>query len=324
MVRNVHERIVPAPIERVGPLLDRIGGPDDVLWPTPGWQPMVLDRPVAVGAAGGHSSIRYRVTGYEPGRMVEFEFTPGHGIEGRHVISAEPAGPDRTLLRYVSEGRFTGAMRLAWPLAVRWAHDALLEELLDNAERAVGVEPARPARRSAYVRLLRVFEVPRSIATAPPRTPLISGALPRVDWTDAYAVRALPGMPADPQLWADAVFRDPPRWVLAALGLRELLVGLVGIDRSGAGAFATLARTEDEVLLGTDANHLDFRASVRREPDRVVLSTVVGLHNRRGRLYSALVRPVHPIVVRAMLNRASRRLSGAARRNPLDVIARMR
>jgi hypothetical protein len=126
-------------------------------------------------------------------------------------------------------------------------------------------------------------------------------------------VAALPGTPLDPQAWADAVFRDPPRLVLAALGLRELLVGLVGIDRAGRGAFDTLARTEDEVLLGTDSNHLDFRASVRREPDRVVLTTVVQLHNRRGRAYFALVRAVHPTVVRAMLNRAARRLSGSSK-----------
>jgi hypothetical protein len=53
--------------------------------------------------------------------------------------------------------------------------------------------------------------------------------------------------------------------------------------------------------------------SVLREPDRVVLTSVVRLHNRRGQAYSALVRPVHPIVVRAMLNRAARRLSAAAR-----------
>jgi hypothetical protein len=55
-----------------------------------------------------------------------------------------------------------------------------------------------------------------------------------------------------------------------------------------------------------------------------VLTTVVQLHNRRGRAYSSLVRPVHPIVVRAMLNRAARRLSGAARGKPLDRAAHMR
>ncbi|GAA5126372.1 DUF2867 domain-containing protein [Pseudonocardia adelaidensis] len=321
MVRNVHERIVPAPIERVGPLLDRLGGPDDVLWPTPAWRPMVLDGPVAVGAAGGHGPIRYRVTGYVPGREVEFTFAPGMGIDGTHTFTAEPAGRDRTLLRHVIEGRVTGRACLTWPLGIRWAHDAVLEEILDNAERAVGAEPARPARRPAWVRLIRGFATPRARPVGPPHTALLAGALPRVDWTDAHAVTALPGTPSDPQDWADAVFRDPPRWVLAALGLRELLVGLVGIDRAGRRAFDTLARTDDEVLLGTDANHLDFRVSVRREPTRVVLTSVVQLHNRRGRGYSALVRPVHPVVVRAMLNRAARRLSDP---KPLDVAVRMR
>ncbi|HYH30962.1 MAG TPA: DUF2867 domain-containing protein [Pseudonocardia sp.] len=311
MVRNVHERLVAAPIERVGPLLDRLGGPDDMLWPTPAWEPMVLDRPVAVGAAGGHGSIRYRVTAHEPGRRVEVAFEPGQGLDGWLTFSAEPAGPGQTLLRQEAEARLGGVMRLAWPVAVRWAHDCVLEELFDNAERAVGREPARPFRRSPWVRLLRALESPRASATAPPRTPLIAGALARVDWTDAYAVAVLPGTPLDPQVWADAVFRDPPRWVLAALGLRELLVGLVGIDRGGRGAFDTLARTDDEVLLGSDANHLDFRVSVRREPDRVVLTTVVQRHNRRGRAYDALVRRVHPTVVRAMLNRAARRLSNS-------------
>lgn len=313
MVRNVHERVVPAPIERVGPLLDRLGGPQDVLWPTPAWEPMVLDGPVAVGTAGGHGSIRYRVTGYEPGREVAFDFAPGQGLDGWQTFSAEPAGPDRTLLRYVAEVRPSGSMRWAWPLAVRWAHDSVLEEMFDNAERAVGVEPARPARRSAPVRLLRSLEAPRAGAIEPSRSGLIASALPRVDWSDAQAVAVFPGMPLDPQTWADAVFRDPPSWVGSALGLRERLVGLVGIQRNEPDAFDTLTRTDDEVLLGADANHLDFRASVRREPDRVVLSTVVQVHNGRGRAYSALVRAVHPTIVRAMLNRAARRLSGSSK-----------
>ncbi len=309
MVRNVHERIVPAPIERVGPLLDGIGGPRDALWPSPAWWPMVLAGPLAVGTEGGHGPIRYRVTGYVPGRRVEFTFAPEMGLHGTHTFTADPAGPDRTLLRHVIAGRLTGVARLTWPLVIRWAHDAVLEELLDDAERAVGVEPERPARRSAWVRLLRALSTARVRTVAPPRTPLLAGALPRVDWADAHAVTARPGTPSDPQVWADAVFRDPPRWVVAALGLRESLVGLVGIERDGGRGFDTLARTDDEVLLGTDASHLGFRVSVRREARRVVLTTVVRLHNRRGRAYWALVRPIHPLIVRAMLARAARKLS---------------
>jgi hypothetical protein len=54
VIRNVHERLVAAPVAQVSPLLDRLGSPDDALWPAPAWMPMVLDGPVAVGAAGGH------------------------------------------------------------------------------------------------------------------------------------------------------------------------------------------------------------------------------------------------------------------------------
>jgi Protein of unknown function (DUF2867) len=65
-------------------------------------------------------------------------------------------------------------------------------------------------------------------------------------------------------VWADAVFRDPPRWVVAPMGVRQALVGLVGIARGDSSSFDTVARREHEVLLGTDERHLDFRASVLR------------------------------------------------------------
>lgn len=141
-----------------------------------------------------------------------------------------------------------------------------------------------------------------------PDTPLLRQALPRVDWSDAYAVRRPAGSPADPQVWADAVFRSAPVWVGALLVVREALVRLVGIDRAGRRAFDPVARTDDEVLLGIDQSHLAFRASVLCEPERVVVSTVVNLRNRRGRAYSSIVRRIHPAVVRAMLRRAAARM----------------
>jgi hypothetical protein len=284
-----------------------------VLWPAPAWMPMVLDGPVTVGAAGGHGAIRYRVTAHQPGRRVEFTFDPGQGLHGRHTVTAEAAGPAATLLRHVTEGRASGMMLAGWPLAVRWLHDAVLEDLFDNAERAVGAEPARRARWSPWVRLLHRLTADRAAPTSVPDTPLLPTALPRVDWADAYAVPARPGAPTDPQVWAEAVFLDPPPWVLALLGLRQLLVGFAGIDRAGANTFATVARTGDEVLLGPDERHLDFRVSVRREPTRIVVTTVVCLNNTRGRVYSALVRLVHPTIVRAMLARAAHRLSRPGR-----------
>ncbi|WP_211323324.1 DUF2867 domain-containing protein [Amycolatopsis palatopharyngis] len=74
---------------------------------------------------------------------------------------------------------------------------------------------------------------------------------------------------------------------------------------------ATLSRasTADEVLYGSDDSHLDFRGSVLVEPGRVVLSTVVQIHNARGRAYFGIVRLVHPRLVRMMLTHAARKLS---------------
>lgn len=153
-MRNIHERRVSAPAGRVGKLVDGLGGRRDRLWPPGPWPPMRLDRPLAVGARGGHASVRYEVTAHEPGRRVEFTFAPGGDAVGTHTFTVTPTGEHQAVLRHEMVARFTGRMRLGWPLVVRWLHDALLEDLLDRAEDAVGVPPVRRAQHSAWVRLL--------------------------------------------------------------------------------------------------------------------------------------------------------------------------
>jgi hypothetical protein len=83
----------------------------------------------------------------------------------------------------------------------------------------------------------------------------------------------------------------------------------VGIERARRSAFAVRALTATEAMVGVDAGHLDFRGVVSVEPARVVLTTLVRRHNRRGRAYFALVQRIHPVVVAAMLTRAATRLS---------------
>jgi hypothetical protein len=47
-------------------------------------------------------------------------------------------------------------MRWAWPLMVRWLHEALVQDLFDNAERRVtGTLAGRRARWSPWVRAMR-------------------------------------------------------------------------------------------------------------------------------------------------------------------------
>jgi hypothetical protein len=166
-----------------------------------------------------------------------------------------------------------------------------------------------PLYRSRLVRPSRPGKV---YAVALPHSPLLSQALPAVDWSDAYAVVVEEAPQGHPQEWADAVFGSPPGWIRVLFGVRELLVRMVGIEPGGGHAFDTVSSSPDEVVLGTDQRHLSFRASVLLGRRQVVVSTVVQVHNRRGRAYSAVVRRVHPFVVRSMLARAARSRAAAA------------
>jgi hypothetical protein len=115
---------------------------------------MRLDRPLAVGARGGHGSIRYSVSDYEPGRRAAFRFDPRTGLAGQHwfeVASRE----GRTTLRHTLEAAPRGHMRIGWPLIFRWLHDALIEDALDRAEMATAGRPVQARRWSPWVRLLR-------------------------------------------------------------------------------------------------------------------------------------------------------------------------
>ena len=119
---------------------------------------MRFDRPLAVGASGGHGVIRYDVTAYEPGRSVTFTFGPGVGLTGTHRFEVEAVAEDRSVLRHTIEASTYGWMRLGWPVAVRWLHDALLEEALDNAEEALTGTVRAPYRRTMWVRVLLATE----------------------------------------------------------------------------------------------------------------------------------------------------------------------
>jgi len=159
-ITNTHQRALPASPEAVGRLLDSLAGNPDPLWPAGPWPPMRFDRPLGVGAEGGHGPIRYRVEAYLPGERICFRFTGPAGLTGTHEFSV-PAAPAGSVLRHALEGRTRGLMLAAWPLFYRPLHDALIEDALDKAERALTGGVARPRSWSPWVRLLRRLASPR-------------------------------------------------------------------------------------------------------------------------------------------------------------------
>ncbi len=132
-----HERTFAASLDDVGALLERLGSEADPLWPGDRWPPLQLDKPLSMGARGGHGPIRYHVVAHEPGRSVRFRFTAPPGWNGVHELVVERAGPGRTRLRHALAMTPTGRARLSWPLVWKPVHDAMMEDLMDRAEAAL-------------------------------------------------------------------------------------------------------------------------------------------------------------------------------------------
>jgi len=141
--------------------------------------------------------------------------------------------------------------------------------------------------------------------------------IPVPDFADVAVVAVPQGVPDDPAVWAGEIFslRSGPKWILALLGLRQLVVGAIGVRPADPGVFEVSEVVGEEALLGSDDRHLDFRAAVGVDPvARLVrVTTTVRLHGWRGRVYFAPVRLLHAPVVLSMTRAAVRRLSRAAR-----------
>lgn len=83
------------------------------------------------------------------------EFSPDCGLTGWHELRVLDVGTDSSTLVHTISARTHGRMLVLWPLLVRWFHQALMEDLFDNAERRLGTLHRPPARWSLWVRLTR-------------------------------------------------------------------------------------------------------------------------------------------------------------------------
>jgi hypothetical protein len=115
---------------------------------------MLLDRPLGVGAAGGHGPVRYFVEQYTPGQCVRFRFTGPKGYDGWHAFDVRPSGERGCILRHTIDMTAHGPAVLSWPLAVRWMHDACVEDAFALAQASLGLPPL-VRKWPLRVRLLR-------------------------------------------------------------------------------------------------------------------------------------------------------------------------
>jgi len=111
VVWNEHRRPLAAPVAEVRALIDGPASVDDRLWPHEHWPAIRFDRPLQVGARGGHAPVRYSVVEYLPGRRIRFRFEAPSGFLGHHGFSVEEAGGG-ALLRHLLTVQPVGPARV--------------------------------------------------------------------------------------------------------------------------------------------------------------------------------------------------------------------
>jgi len=124
-----------------------------------------------------------------------------------------------------------------------------------------------------------------------------------------------------------AFFKSAPKWSEDLFEFRNRVVSVFGLKTSGntnnrkelvdnfnfepnekLGLFKVFDKTENEIILGEDDKHLNFRISLLKESihdatdkKMLTISTIVKFNNWSGRLYFLPVKPFHRLIVPKML-----------------------
>ncbi|WP_300543306.1 DUF2867 domain-containing protein [Maricaulis sp.] len=163
----------------------------------------------------------------------------------------------------------------------------------------------------------------------PPPGSLIGAYIAPCDYVDCYSI-SLDGRPdlqnCAPYAFAEHFGTVEFGWSNALIALRDALVAPLGLKTTGqlraegggkaphekgpgdrVNFFRLYALEADEVLLGEDDRHQDFRLSVHRTRGaaaKVVMTTCCKRHNGFGYVYLALILPIHKQLVKATLKKA--------------------
>jgi hypothetical protein len=116
------------------------------MWPRGRWPELRLE---------GIGFLQHEPLEHEPGTVRRYRITGPDGFTGWHGWELTPSG-----LRHVVEADCHGWSRIGWPLVIKPIHNALHEDVLDEAEATLGGVPRR-CPWSRWVRLLRWIFRPR-------------------------------------------------------------------------------------------------------------------------------------------------------------------
>ena len=159
-VINIHKRIINQPKENVSKLLETLSTKDDKIWPNKKWPAIKFKEGLKVGSFGGHGSIRYKIVSYDIGNSIYFEFIKSSGFIGFHSFEIKELEINVIEVKHTIEMNTTGKGIFNWAIVIRWLHDALIEDALDNIENCFS-DKNKTTEWSFWVKTLRFFLKPK-------------------------------------------------------------------------------------------------------------------------------------------------------------------
>jgi hypothetical protein len=141
--------------------------------------------------------------------------------------------------------------------------------------------------------------------------------LPGAEFGDSYVIPSI--RMENAAAAAHRLFASMPPWIRPLMVLRNVAVAPFGLVRDKKqitgrrefiGMFPVLSTSAGRAILGLNDKHLDFRIIIDVKPaaalgQSIVMTTLVKTHNRFGRFYLTAIKPIHRMLVRAMMRRAA-------------------
>jgi hypothetical protein len=158
-VINIHKRVIEQPKIEIAKLFNTLATDHDMMLATDKWPRMKLDKGLQVGSKGGHGPIKYFVTDYQPENSITFQFT-FTGFNGFHRFDIKELEANKTELSHTINMSTTGSATLKWGLAIRWLHDAFIEDAFDKVENHF-TKAQKNTEWSLWVRTLRRIMKPK-------------------------------------------------------------------------------------------------------------------------------------------------------------------
>ncbi len=146
---------------------------------------------------------------------------------------------------------------------------------------------------------------------------LINTTSKKIDYSDTYATT---NHSDNLEKITNKVFVNFPNWITTLMNLRNTIVKKIGLKTQRPSDYSTEFKIggyigffkiydimRNEIILGVDDKHLDFRISVFNSKESIYnikITTIVQYNKRFGKAYMAIVKPFHKLIMKQIVQRA--------------------